>query len=142
MNLHRLLQAPYWSCLRSARLLWLALLIALFTALGPTLSLMMSSDASSVPSLLDICSSDPSHRVDGAQPQWPDQDTPTGFLKHCPLCLHITGHVALPSGATVLWGEALGTPVVPAMAPAFALINLLARMALPRGPPALRLLSK
>jgi len=25
MNQHRLHQAPYWGCLRSARLLWLAL---------------------------------------------------------------------------------------------------------------------
>jgi hypothetical protein len=88
MNLHRLHQAPHWSCLGSARLLWLALLIALFAALAPTLSLVMSSDGSSVPSLMDICSSDPAHRLDGAQPQGPDQNTPAGLLKHCPLCLH------------------------------------------------------
>jgi hypothetical protein len=140
--MNRLHPPLYWSGLRSVRLLWLALLIALFAALAPTLSSMMSSDEPEAPSLMEICSSDPSHRIDGAQPQGPDQHTPAGLLKHCPLCLHLIGHVALPSSDAVLWGDALGSPVVPAMDSAFALINLLASMALPRGPPSLRLLSR
>jgi len=139
MNQQRRYHSPYWSCLRSVQLLWLALMIALFGALAPTWSLALNAPEQTGPSMLDICSSDPALMADGTAPRSPDLPAPPGMLKHCPLCLHHAHPFALPPPTMLTCLAALGEPVVPIMAQVWAADLADARIALPRGPPARQL---
>jgi hypothetical protein len=128
MNFHRL---------RQPLAVWLALLIALFGAIAPTLSVAMGGTGSSVPAMVDICSSGGDHAATAENAADTTSDPTTGlFVRHCPLCLHAADRVLpLPSAAIAFFGM-LGEPVSPATEPAFAFITPPARVPPPRGPPA------
>jgi hypothetical protein len=88
MNFHRL---------RQPLAVWLALLIAVFGALAPTLSLAMSGGHASTQAMVEICSSHGSQliAVDGS-PDSPSEPGSALRSGHCPLCLHAADRVVPP----------------------------------------------
>jgi hypothetical protein len=125
--------------LRHPLMLWLALLIAVFGALAPVLSLATSSSRTSAQAMVEICSSSGSHWVVAdASPDSPDGQGTATLSQHCPLCLHAADRV-VPAPRAVYQGFGIvGEPVAPTIGQAFLFITLPAVVPPPRGPPALK----
>jgi hypothetical protein len=102
---------PCWrdALLRRPWALWLALLLAVVSALGPSLSHGLAAGHGSVMALQDICiSNGPDRLADASTPDQPaspaSPDTPlAGGLNDCPLCLLAQDRLAgLPPGPVQL----------------------------------------
>jgi hypothetical protein len=93
---------PSWRdvLLRRPWALWLALLLAVFSALAPSLSLGLAAGHGGVMALQDICiSNGPDRPASPASPETP----PAGGLNDCPLCLLAQDRLAgLPPGPVQL----------------------------------------
>ena len=93
---------PSWRdvLLRRPWALWLALLLAVFSALAPSLSLGLAAGHGGVMALQDICiSNGPDRPASPASPETP----PAGGLNDCPLCLLAQDRLAgLPLGPVQL----------------------------------------
>ncbi|MDD5325854.1 MAG: DUF2946 family protein [Polaromonas sp.] len=134
------------ACLQTTRaashrrwVLWLALWLALFGALAPTVSHAVNWTRGNQGPPIDICT--------GSGPRWmalpttpdsiPGDPAAAAVLNHCPFCMLMAGHVAPPPQLHTLFFAAsghAGVPVSPSMA--FLPAQVLAA-AYPRGPPAL-----
>lgn len=127
MNFHRL---------RQPLAVWLALLIALFGALAPTLSLATSGTRDSAQTMVEVCSSTGSHWVaTDASPDFPDGPGSSALSKHCSFCLHQADRVLPPPQALLQGFGTEGEHVAPTIGQAFLFITLPARVPPPRGPP-------
>jgi hypothetical protein len=133
-------RSPIFALPRRPLALWLALLIAVFGALAPTVSRALALARSQAPTLLEICTSsgprwttraalespaDTQERPDAAQP-----------LLHCPFCLLQADPVA---PAPPFSPHFLRLPVFlekPARQSAFFFLARFALAPPPRGPPA------
>ena len=102
---------PCWrdALLRRPWALWLALLLAVVSALGPSLSHGLAAGHGSVMALQDICiSNGPDRLADASTPDQPaspaSPETPlAGGLNDCPLCLLAQDRLAgLPPGPVQL----------------------------------------
>ena len=102
---------PCWrdALLRRPWALWLALLLAVVSALGPSLSHGLAAGHGSVMALQDICiSNGPDRLADASTPDQPaspaSPETPlAGGLNDCPLCLLAQDRLAgLPPGQVQL----------------------------------------
>ena len=93
---------PCWrdALLRRPWALWLALLLAVVSALGPSLSHGLAAGHGGVMALQDICiSNGPDRPASPASPETP----PAGGLNDCPLCLLAQDRLAgLPPGPVQL----------------------------------------
>ena len=93
---------PSWRdvLLRRPWALWLALLLAVFSALAPSLSLGLAAGHGGVMALQDICiSNGPDRPASPASPETP----PAGGLNDCPVCLLAQDRLAgLPPGPVQL----------------------------------------
>jgi hypothetical protein len=93
---------PSWRdvLLRRPWALWLALLLAVFSALAPSLSLGLAAGHGGVMALQDICiSNGPDQPASPASPETPL----AGGLNDCPLCLLAQDRLAgLPPGPVQL----------------------------------------
>jgi hypothetical protein len=93
---------PSWRdvLLRRPWALWLALLLAVFSALAPSLSLGLAAGHGGVMALQDICiSNGPDRPASPASPETPL----AGGLNDCPLCLLAQDRLAgLPPGQVQL----------------------------------------
>ena len=96
---------PSWRdvLLRRPWALWLALLLAVFSALAPSLSLGLAAGHGGVMALQDICiSNGPDRPASPASPASPETP-PAGGLNDCPLCLLAQDRLAgLPPGPVQL----------------------------------------
>lgn len=129
MNFHRL---------RQPLAVWLALLISVFGALAPTLSLATSGTGADAQAMMEICSSSGSHWVaTDTAPDSPGGQESRLYSHHCPLCLHHSDRVLPPPRALSQGFGTVGEPVTPTIGQAFLFITLPARVPPPRGPPAL-----
>lgn len=127
MNFHRL---------RQPMAVWLALLIAVFAALAPTLSLATSGKRASTQAMGEICSNSGQHDAAIGSASGTSTDPTTGtFVRHCPLCLHAADRVLPPPQAFLQGFGIMGEPVAPTIGQAFLFIALPARVPPPRGPP-------
>jgi hypothetical protein len=124
---------------RPSWVLWLALWLALFGALAPTVSHALTRAHGDREPLIEICTS--------AGPRWtalltasepaPSDPTSAAVLDHCPFCLLMAERVAPPPQPQALQFAASGhasEPVSPPML--LAPVQVLAA-AHPRGPPVL-----
>ena len=102
---------PCWrdALLRRPWALWLALLLAVVSALAPTLSHGLAADHGGAMALQDICASNaPDRLADASTPDQPaspaSPETPlAGGLNDCPLCLLAQDRLAgLPPGPVQL----------------------------------------
>ena len=127
MNFHRL---------RQPLAVWLALLIAVFAALAPTMSLAMSGTSANMQAMAEICGSG-QHKVsiDDAthDPGGPASGT---FVRICPLCLNAVDRVSPPPSVVFVDCTIVGATVAPWVWHAFLFITLPAQVPPPRGPPA------
>jgi hypothetical protein len=130
MNFHRL---------RQPLTLWLALLIAVFGALAPALSLAMADARGDSTAMMEICSSSGSHWVaSDASPDSPGGPGSATLSQHCLFCLHQADRVLPPPLAFFPGFGTVGESVVPTIGQAFLFITLPARVPPPRGPPGLK----
>ena len=121
--------------------LWLALLIAVFGALAPTVSRALALARSNAPpALLDICTSSGPRWVTGAAPgaqaDTQDPQAPAQALAHCPFCLLLAEPV-LPTPPFSPHFLAAPRPLEqPAAWPVVFGLTHFALTPPPRGPPA------
>lgn len=123
---------------RSSWVLWLALWLALFGALAPTVSHALTWAHGDREPLIEICTS--------AGPRWMALSTtaeavpsdPTGavVLDHCPFCLLMADRLAPPPQLQALFFAAPGHAVVPDCQPPGDFSTRIIAAAQPRGPPA------
>ncbi|MDD2810959.1 DUF2946 family protein [Rhodoferax sp.] len=137
---------------RSPWVLWLAVWLALFGALAPTVSHALQwARAGTQAGLVEICTTNgprwmalpASLAVADAVPIDPASSTPLGepvlpaTLEHCPFCLLMAESLAPPTKLQVLFLISPGHAVVPEFfSPSFLPAQITAA-AHPRGPPAL-----
>jgi len=128
--------------------LWLALLLALFAALAPTVSRAMNWARGDHAGMVEVCTS--------AGPRWmalaqapgsaglagfssespPSSDTPSGqILEHCPFCLLLTDRVAPPPTSWPVEFVAPGQALAPAPVPLLFLPTFTAPVPPSRAPP-------
>ena len=128
-TLHRTLLRRPWA-------VWLAVLIAVCSALAPTVSHALARTYRVASMETDYCSSvglaqtasDPTGSIDGRGP--------AAALEHCPLCLHATERLAPPLHPVVCPLRVVGRHPPPMVLPVPALAVDFVLAAAPRGPPA------
>ena len=134
---------PCWrdALLRRPWALWLALLLAVVSALGPSLSHGLAAGHGSVMALQDICiSNGPDRLADASTPDQPaspaSPETPlAGGLNDCPLCLLAQDRLAgLPPGPVQLLVAGL-LPEPPRAGPLVIRRVAVAQVPPARGPP-------
>lgn len=132
-----------------SRRLWvgrLALLLALFGALAPTVSHALNWARGEAPSLIEVCTNDGPRWMALGQPvelqsEVPNKPDAATVFEHCPFCLHHADRVLPPSRTLSQGFGSVGEPVTPTIGQSFLFITLPARVPPPRGPPASRLIS-
>ena len=145
---------PLFPLLRRAWMRWLAVLVAVFAALAPTLSHALVLARSSGPAWAEVCTStgtrwvlvgqapadvppsaDANPAVTPIQTGSPDGQEPAFSLDHCPFCLLTSDCVAPPPHALVHLFAVSGAIKVPTVRQAFLFIPHFALKPPPRGPP-------
>ena len=121
--------------------LWLALLIAVFGALAPTVSRALALARSDAPPALEICTSSGPRWAAGlaifSSTDSPDRQAPAQPLAHCPFCLLLAEPV-LPTPP--FSPHFLAAPRLLEQPAAWPVVFCLTHLALtppPRGPPAI-----
>jgi hypothetical protein len=129
---------PRFDTFRRAWMVWLALLIAAFGALAPTVSHAIALARGGDAPLVEICTSE--------GPRWvalnvpadsPDVPPWAVHPEHCPFCLHASDRVAPPPSISLTDFGAPGGPVEPRTGQAFFSVTHHALAPPPRGPPAI-----
>ena len=124
--------------LRRPWALWLALLLAVVSALAPTLSHGLAAGHGSVMALQDICiSNGPDRLANASTPDLPASPASplAGGLSDCPLCLLAQDRLAgLPPGPVQLLGAGLA-PELPRAGPAVVPRAAVVLAPPARGPP-------
>jgi len=117
-------------------MVWLALLIALFGVLAPTVSHALAWVGGDAPAMVEICTTN--------GPRWvalkvsadtPDAPASVFHPEHCPFCLHATDRVAPPPHVSRPDFGGPGGPVAPTFGQAFLSVTHTAPAPPPRGPP-------
>jgi hypothetical protein len=115
--------------LRQPLAVWLALLIAVFGALAPTLSLATSGSRANAQAMLEICSSGGQHEVSfdiaAHDPSGPASGT---FVRICPLCLNAVDRVSPPPSVVFVDFTVVGATVVLLVRHTFHFIAVPARV--------------
>ena len=130
--------APFlrFDLFRRSWMVWLALLIAAFGALAPTVSHAIALERGGDAPLVEICTTD--------EPRWVALDLPADspdvppwavHPEHCPFCLHTSDRVAPPHGVSLHDFGVPGEPVAPQPGQAFLSVTRIAPAPPPRGPP-------
>lgn len=128
---------PYLALLRRPLALWLAVLIAVFGALAPTLSHALVWAQGGAAPMLEICTSTGPRWVASPMPtDSPDGQESAPSLVHCPFCLLSTDRAAPAPHALVHLFVVLGDPEAPTIRQAFFFFTHFALTPPPRGPPA------
>ncbi|MDO8250196.1 MAG: DUF2946 domain-containing protein [Rhodoferax sp.] len=128
---------PRLASLRRPLALWLALLIAVFGALAPTLSHALVWSQGGTTPMVEVCTSDGMRWVAAnASPDSSDGQESAASLNHCPFCLPATDRVAPASHALVHLFAVLGDPEAPTIRQAFFFLTHFALTPPLRGPPA------
>jgi hypothetical protein len=129
---------PRFASLRRPLALWLAVLIAVFAALAPTLSHAFALTRGGTAPMVEICTSTGPHEVAITMAtDSPDVQESAPALVHCPFCLLATDRVAPASHALVHLFAVLGDPEAPTIRQAFFFLTHFAFAPPPRGPPAI-----
>ena len=135
----------HFALLRRAFAVWLAVLIAVFGALAPTLSHAVVWSRGGNPAWIEVCTSTGTGRVATPTPN-PINSTDSHdgqesaiSLNDCPFCLLSTDRVAPPPHALVHLFVVSGGFKVATVRQAFFFVIPFSLMPPPRGPPALRL---
>jgi hypothetical protein len=109
---------------------WLAVLLALFAALAPTVSHALAFDAATRG--IEICTSTGAKTISADSPNGPQSAV---SLEHCPFCLHSADRVApAPAPVAYLFLAHGGQQEATAWQAFFYSPNLYSKAA-PRGPP-------
>ncbi len=135
---------PLFPLLRRAWMRWLAVLIAVFAALAPTLSHALALTRSTSPAWAEVCTSAGTRwmaldSTAGAAPvskDVPDGQEPLPSLVHCPLCLLLAGHAMPASPFSPRFVAAPDSRERPVLRQAFFSFTRFAFRPPPRGPPA------
>ena len=129
---------------RRAIHVWLALLLAVFAALAPTVSHALAASRGDAGTLTEICSSTGSRWVSVAQTDSNSSSTDSSngqesaaSLSQCPFCLLSTDRVAPAPHPLVHLFDVLGDTPEPTVLQAFFYSKAFSLGAPPRGPPAL-----
>ncbi len=129
---------PHFATLRRPLAVWLALLIALFGAIAPTLSHAVALARGDAPGWTEVCTS--------SGPRWialaiaadsPDGQESAPALDHCPFCLLFTDRVLPAPHSLVHLFLVSGEPQAPTVRQVFFFTDLFAYRPPPRGPPRL-----
>jgi hypothetical protein len=127
---------PFFASLRRPATVWLALLIAVFAALAPTVSHAIALARGGDAPLVEICTSDgPRWMALNVPADSPDVPPWAVHPDHCPFCLHVTDRVAPPPSVSLADFDLSGQPVAPTPDQAFLPITHFAPAPPPRGPP-------
>ena len=126
---------PFFVTLRRPLAVWLALLMAVFAALAPTVSHAITLARGGDAPLVEICTSDGPRWVALNMPaDSPDVPPWAGHPEHCPFCLHATDRVVPPPQVSLPnFGVPSGT-VAPELGHAFLSVTHFA----PVPPPAMQ----
>nr|MDP2191236.1 DUF2946 domain-containing protein [Rhodoferax sp.] len=127
---------PYFASLRRPPALWLAVLIALFGALAPTLSHAFVWSQGGTGPTVEVCTSTGMRWV--ASPlsaDSPDGQESAPALEHCPFCLPSTDRAVPASRSLAFLVVVLGDPGEPTIWQAFFFSTHFALTPPPRGPP-------
>ena len=128
----------HFALLRRAVWLWLAVLLAVFGALGSTVSHALASNRTPVG--LEICTSMGMQWMDASQASDASSEQPLSDMRvDCPMCLLCADRLA-PVPAPSPWSlqrAALGAAPLPSYTPVVALAAGRVTVPPPRGPPAL-----
>ncbi|MDR3369327.1 DUF2946 domain-containing protein [Rhodoferax sp.] len=127
---------PIFVFLRRPWAVWLALFIAVFAALAPTVSHAITLARGGDAPLVEICTSE--------GPRWmalklpadsPDVPPWAVHPEHCPFCLHASDRVAPPPSISLPDFGVPGDPVAPTLGQACLSVTHFAPAPPPRGPP-------
>lgn len=127
---------PHFALLRRPLAVWLALLIALFGAIAPSLSHAVALARGDAPGWTEVCTS--------SGPRWialamaadsPDGQESAPTLVHCPFCLLATDRVLPAPHSLVHLFLVSGEPEAPTVQQVFFFLTRFALAPLPRGPP-------
>ena len=126
----------HFALLRRSFVVWLAVLIAAFSALAPTLSHALVWSQGSAAPAVQVCTSDGARWV--ASPISTDShdgQESAPMLNHCPFCLLSTDRVAPTSHALLHLFAVIGDPEAPTIRQAFFFLTRFALTPPSRGPP-------
>ncbi len=127
----------HFGLLRRPLAVWLAVLLALFGALAPTLSHALALNRSAASGWSEICtSSGPRWVADLNSTDSPDGQESAPAIDHCPFCLLATDRVAPPPHALLHLFAVLGEHPEPTVRQAFFFPLQFALTPPPRAPPA------
>lgn len=127
---------PLFQRLRHHVMVWLALLVAWFGALAPTLSHALAWAGGSAPPLVEICTSNgPRWVALKAGTDVPDVPASSVHPEHCPFCLHASDRLAPPPRVCGADFGGPGDPVAPTARLACVPVTHRAPVPPPRGPP-------
>jgi hypothetical protein len=126
------------SASRPSWVLWLALWLALFGALAPTVSHALNWAHGDRQPLVEICTNAGPRQMALSTPSDAVPSDPAGavVLDHCPFCLLMADRLTPPSQPQALFFAAPGPAVVPDCHPPSHLPARIIAAAHPRGPPA------
>ena len=127
---HPLHHTPYRTVLHRPWAVWLAVLIAVFGALAPTVSHALAQGVA--PAMMDICVSGDSAAMPADAPSG-SQSAPS--LDHCPFCLHAADRVGVLPQPLLTPLLVPGDNPQPVVQPVFFFSTYLAHAPPPRGPP-------
>ena len=135
---------PLFPLLRRAWMRWLAVLVAVFAALAPTLSHALVLARSSGPAWAEVCTSAGSRwmALDNAasaapvSADFPDGQEPPPSRVHCPFCLLLADPALPASPFSPHFVVAPNAPAKPGIRPVFLCFARFAFRPPPRGPPA------
>jgi hypothetical protein len=129
----------HFALLRHLWVVWLAVLIAAFGALAPTVSHALAASQGGTSAWTEVCTNTGPGWVSASglvSTDFPPPQDSAFSLTHCPFCLLYTDRAAPPPHALVHLFAVLGEPEAPTIRQAFFFITLLALTPPPRGPPA------
>lgn len=133
LKLHTTLLRRPWA-------VWLAVLIAVFGALAPTVSHALARSQGGVVLWVEVCTDTGMRWVDGntglSSTDSPDGPESAPSLVHCPFCLLLTDRVAPAPHALVHLFAVSGEAEVPTIRQVFLFFTHFAPTPPPRGPPA------
>lgn len=150
--MHRTQPMPVQYQRQRAWALWLALLLAAFAALAPTVSHALNWARGGHAGMIEVCTSsgprwmalsqvmaqvdaDSSDSASSRPVASPDAPVSGQFLEHCPFCLLLAERAALPSATWPLDFALPGHALAPPDLPQFFLPAFTAPAPPPRGPP-------
>ena len=129
---------PLTALLRRPRAVWLAVLVAVFAALAPTLSHALVLARGGPPPLLEVCTSIGMQGTANALPaDSPDGQESAPSLAHCPFCLLSTERAVPAPQVLAHLFAALGEHGEPTILQASFFLRHFALTPPPRGPPAI-----